>query len=57
MPGSYRERVPCKQGESAYVKGSECLGKRIRAVARINVGGRAYYCEREAELLRPPARN
>ena len=49
--------MPCKQGESADVKGSECLGKRIRAAARINVGGRAYYCGREAELLRPPARN
>ena len=49
--------MPCKQGESADVKGSECLGKRIRAAARINVGGRAYYCGREAALLRPPARN
>ena len=49
--------MPCKQGESADVKGSECRGKQIRAGARINVGGRAYYCGREAALLRPPARN
>ena len=52
-----RGRVPCKLGRSAYVKGRGCLGKRIRAAARINVGGRAYYCGREAALLRPTARD
>ena len=48
--------MACKPGFSGDVTGRECPGNRIRAAARINVGGRAYYCGREAELLRPPAR-
>ena len=55
-PAAYRGRVACKKGFSGDVTGRECLGNRIRAAARINVGGRAYYCGREAELLRPPDR-
>ena len=52
-----RVRTRSKQGENAYLTGTESVPLSFRAPARINWGARPYIFERPTSYTGAPARN